>query len=177
MNTFAPPRRQQGLTLIESCIAVAIAAVVLGTAAPSFKQASERRHLEGIAAQLRTDIAHARSLAVARNENVRIGFGSAACYVLHTGAAGACTCNADGSASCRGEATALHQVAIDPGARVGLSSNSPSMLFDAGRGTVTPTGTIKLVSRSGSAIHAVVNIMGRVRNCSPAPALPGYATC
>jgi type IV fimbrial biogenesis protein FimT len=172
-----PTRRQRGLTLIESCITLAIGAVVLGTTVPSFQQAHERRHLEGVAAQLRTDIFHARSLAVARNENVRIGVSAAAaCYVVHTGAAGACSCSADGSASCTGDAALLRQVAID-GNKLSLTSNSPSMLIDATLGTVTPTGTVRLVGRSGAAIHLVVNIMGRVRDCSPAPGLPGHPAC
>jgi len=177
MKTPAPIRRQRGLTLIEACIVLVICALVLSTAIPSFKQARERRHLEGLAAQLRTDIAHARSLAVARNENLRLAFTSSACYVLHTGPSGACQCGSDGSASCKGDATLLHHVTIDPGTGVTLSANSSSMLFDAERGTVTPTGTIKLTAAGGPAIHSVVNIMGRVRNCSPAPALPGYAKC
>lgn len=171
-------RRQRGLTLIEACCALAVIAVALGAALPSFQQARERRHLEGVAAQLRTDIAHTRSLAVSRNESVRISFSNAAsCYVVHTGPAGACLCAADGSASCRADAAPLHVVAVDAASNVRLSANSASMLFDATRGTVSPAGTIKVIGRSGSAIHTVVNIMGRARNCSPTPALPGYVAC
>jgi type IV fimbrial biogenesis protein FimT len=36
---------------------------------------------------------------------------------------------------------------------------------------------MRLTSRNGTAIHQVVNIMGRVRSCSPAPALSGYRAC
>lgn len=177
MNTTAPKSAQRGLTLIEAGIVAAIAAVLVGAALPSFQQARERRHLEGLAAQLRTDIAHARSLAVARNQSVRLGLAAGSCYVLHTGAAGACSCSDDGKASCKGDATLLRHEAFTPGSGVRLSSNSTSMVFDGQRGTVSPTGTIKLTGSSGAAIHTVVNIMGRARHCSPAPALPGYPKC
>jgi type IV fimbrial biogenesis protein FimT len=176
MNTL-PTRRQSGFTLIEACIALAISAILLGAALPSLKQARERRHLEGAAAQLRTDIAHARSLAVARNESLRMAFSSPSCYVVHTGASGACRCDAAGIAHCTGGATPLRTVQLGEASQLALSSNSESMLLDAARGTVTPTSTIKLTSRSGAAIHSVVNVMGRVRNCSPGHALPGYPSC
>ena len=58
-----------------------------------------------------------------------------------------------------------------------VASNSGSMLFDPNRGTVTPTGTLRVQLQSGQALHQVVNIMGRVRACSPAGAVPGYPTC
>ena len=176
MNTLST-RRQRGVTLIEACIALAITAVLLGAALPPFRLAVERRHLEGVAAQLRTDIAHARSLAVARNESVRIGFASPSCYVVHTGPAGACQCDADGNARCTGGGASLRTVHLDADGQVTLSSNRDSILFDGARGTITPTGTVKITGRNGAAIHSVVNIMGRVRNCSPESAVPGYPAC
>jgi type IV fimbrial biogenesis protein FimT len=176
MNTL-PTRRQRGFTLIEACIALAITATLLGAALPSFKQARERRHLEGAAAQLRTDIAFARSLAVARNESLRMAFTSPSCYVMHTGPSGACQCDAEGNARCVGGAVPLRTVGLGEAGQVALSANSESILLDGARGTVTPTSTIKITARSGAAIHSVVNIMGRVRNCSPGRAMPGYPVC
>ena len=43
-----------------------------------------------------------------------------------------------------------------------------------------PAGTFKVIAPSRRAVHHVVNLMGRVRTCSPkvdAPALAGYAVC
>jgi type IV fimbrial biogenesis protein FimT len=169
--------RQQGFTLLEACIALAISAILLGTVLPSFKKAVERRQLEGAAAQLRTDIALARSLAVARNESLRMAFSSPSCYVVHTGASGACNCDAAGNARCTGAAAPLRTVQLGEGRQLALASNSKSILLDGAHGTVTPASTIKITGRSGAAIHAVVNIMGRVRNCSPGRTLPGYPAC
>ncbi len=51
------------------------------------------------------------------------------------------------------------------------------MLFDPVRGTTTPTATVRVVAADGRAIHQIVNIMGRVRACSPGGAVSGYRAC
>jgi type IV fimbrial biogenesis protein FimT len=43
-------------------------------------------------------------------------------------------------------------------------------------GTSTPTGTLRLVGGRGRAVHHVVNVMGRVRSCTPA-GVPGWRAC
>lgn len=188
MNTHTSTRRQPtatrraqaGVTLVESMVASSVLAVVTSLAAPSFNDAVQRRHLEGAAAQLETDIHYARTLAVSRNAPLRISFESGAggsCYVIHTGSANQCSCAADGSAVCQGAAQAERSVRFAAGGPVGLTSNSRSVLFDPVRGTSTPTATVQLTAHNGAAIHQVMNVMGRVRSCSPAPALSGYRRC
>lgn len=170
---------QSGLSLIECAIVSAVSALALGAALPSFEEARARRQLEGTAAQLETDLQLARSEAVARNDGVRVGFAAGeagSCYVLHTGAAGACSCDADGAAQCGPGAEPLRSVWLGPDSPVQVRSNSRSMLFDPVKGTVTPTATLKLQSPAGT-VHLVVNVMGRVRSCSPDGALPGLARC
>jgi type IV fimbrial biogenesis protein FimT len=76
--------QQRGLTLVESMIALAITAVTVGTIAPSLGKLQDRRRLEAATAQLETELQHARSLAVARNESVRFSFQADAtnsCYL------------------------------------------------------------------------------------------------
>ena len=176
----SPVRPPRGITLVEAAVSVAIAAVVAGTMLPSFEQVRERRHLEGIAAQLETDIQWTRSLAVARSAVVRMSFlaeADAACYVVHTGAAGSCACSGDGSATCEAGSEPLRSVRLGTEVPATLHSNVRSMAFDPVRGTVTPTATIRVSGRGGGAIHQVVNIMGRVRSCSPGGAIVGYRAC
>jgi type IV fimbrial biogenesis protein FimT len=183
MNTPATThssRHQGGFTLVESCVAMAVTILSLGIAVPGFEQARERRHLEGAAAQLETDLQFARSLAVARNESVRVGFESkpeGTCYVLHTGAAGECSCGVDGTATCSAGGQALRAVRFAAGDPVMVTSNSRSMLFDASKGTVTPTGTLQVQSNHGKTVKLVINIMGRVRSCSPNGQVVGYKPC
>ncbi len=175
-----PACRQRGMTLLESLIVVAVTAVALGAALPGFEQARERRHIEGAAAQLETDIMHTRSLAVAQNQGVRMGFESlpaGTCYTVHTGAANACSCNANGVSICSPGAEAIRTVYFPAQGPVALRSNVRSILFDPRLGTSTPTGTLRVVGRSDAAIHQIVNIMGRVRSCSPAGGIPGLPRC
>jgi type IV fimbrial biogenesis protein FimT len=176
-----PRRTQAGVTLVEAAAVLAVVSVVAGLAVPSFERSVQRRHLEGAAAQLETDIHYTRSLAVARNLPLRISFESAAdgasCYVIHTGAANQCRCSAGGEAVCDGTAQAERSVHFRAGGPVNLRSNIRSMLFDPLKGTSTPTATVQLKAGNGMAIHQVTNIMGRVRSCSPAPALSGYRAC
>jgi type IV fimbrial biogenesis protein FimT len=180
-KTRRTTRAQRGITLVETSVVASLLAVLTGIVAPSFKSSIERRHLEGAAAQLRTDIHLARMLAVARNAPMRISFDTtpagASCYVVHSGTANQCSCAADGSALCQPGAFAERAVRFDAGGAVDVRANSRSLLFDPMKGTVTPTATVQLHSRSGAAIHEIVNVMGRVRACSPAPALAGYKAC
>lgn len=173
-------RAQAGVTLTESLVVIAISAILVGTAAPGFQELRQRRHLEGVAAQLETDLQLARAEAVARNEGVRVGFSTDAagssCYVLHTGPAGACRCDASGAVACEPGAEALRRVPLAAGHAVQLQSNSRSILFDHVKGTVTPTATIRLSASAGE-IRQIVNVMGRVRSCTPDGALPGIRPC
>lgn len=172
--------RQAGLSLIEAAIVTAVTALVLGAALPSFQEARQRRQLEGAAAQLETDLQLARAEAVARNEGLRLTVHADAgrsCYLLHTGPAGACRCDEDGDApACEAGADLVRRVRFEAGGAVQLRSNSASMRFDPVKGTVTPTGTLKLSGGAGT-VHVVVNVMGRIRSCTPDGALPGLARC
>ena len=172
--------RQAGVTLIEACIVMAVAATLVGTGVPSFKSMLERRTLEGRAGELSTDLQFLRSEAVSRNHAMRISFGSDAggsCYVLHSGSSGDCRCSSAGTAQCTEDAIAVKAVGLPQSSGVRLQSNVATMLFDPLHGTASPTGTLRLIDRSDRAIHHVVNIMGRVRSCSPGGVMTTYKAC
>jgi len=142
----------------------------------------QRRHLEGAARQLETDIHYTRTMAVARNVPIRISFEAGTggtCYIIHTGAAGECSCAGagTGAAVCQGPAQAERSVFFPADGPVSLKSNSRSMVFDSMKRTSTPTATMQLTARNGMTVRQVMNIMVRVRSCSPAPALSGYRAC
>jgi type IV fimbrial biogenesis protein FimT len=176
----AQRRAQAGITLVETMTVTAVLAIVASVATPGFNGSVQRRHLEGAVAQLETDIHYTRSLAVARNQPLRISFASdaaASCYVIHTGTANQCACAADGSAVCQGSAEALRSVRFAAAESVGLSANARSVLVDPVRGTVTPTATVQFRADNGMALNQVVNILGRVRTCSPGGTLSGHPRC
>ncbi|MDP1649110.1 MAG: GspH/FimT family pseudopilin [Rubrivivax sp.] len=180
-HRHAPARRQAGVSLVESLLVMAITAVTLGAVLPGMGTALERRHLEGAAAQLETDVMFTRSLAVAGNRTLRMSFqhdAGGSCYVVHTGSAGACSCASGSSgATCTDGAAALRSVRFASDAPLQVRANVGSMAFDPTRGTNTPTATLRLLGRDAQAVHLVVNLMGRVRACSPNAAVIGYRAC
>jgi type IV fimbrial biogenesis protein FimT len=166
---LAARRAQRGVTLIEACIGLAVAGVLLGTAAPSFVASGERRMAEGLAGELAIDLRYVRSEAVARNEGVRVSYFSAVggqCYLIHTGARSDCVCDGVGAPSCGGTAVLLKGVFQPADQPVKLVANVNTMLFNADSGTTVPGGTICVVPRSGKEVRHTVNIMGRVKTCT-----------
>ena len=179
MKTTTLPT-QHGITLIEACIVLAVTAIVAGSAAPGMQNLIDARRLDGAATQLATDIQFIRTEAVARNEALRLSWHAAPagrCYVIHTGNANQCHCAEAGPAQCSGGAREVKTVTIAAAEHVGLQANVASVLFDPLHGTSTPTGTWRVIGTGGRAVHHVVNVMGRVRSCSPQAAVPGYRAC
>lgn len=160
---------ERGLTLVELLIALTIIAITLGAALPGFSRAAERHRLEGAAAQLETELQFARSLAVSSRQNVRFTFLPGAtgnCYVIHTGPA---------VTDCGASANEVRTTVLDA-ARLQITSSAGSFGFDPDKGTVTPTSTIELRNARGDALRVIVNLMGRVRTCSP-NGVRGYKAC
>jgi type IV fimbrial biogenesis protein FimT len=176
-----PPARgtQRGFSLVEAVVAIAVGAITLSTVAPGMRATIERRHLDGVAAQLAADLQYARSEAVARNQPVRMSFhadAAASCYLVHTGARALCSC-AGGRPQCGGDAALLRGVAVDARRRLAVDANVASIAFDPLHGTATPAGTVRAVAGPDTAVRHVVNVLGRVRSCSPDGAVAGWRAC
>jgi len=171
---------QRGVSVIESLCTVAVVAAVSSLAMPSFEGLRTQRALDGIAAQLKTDIHLARSEAVSRNQPIRLTFGTqtqGSCYMLHTGERSACRCSITELARCDGDAQLLRSVSVDANQPVQIRSAVASILFDPVKGTATPTATLRVVATDGRAVHQVVNLLGRVRSCALGGKIAGYKAC
>jgi type IV fimbrial biogenesis protein FimT len=154
--------------------------LAIGSSVPGLSSLRQRAELAGVAAQLETDIQFARGHAAAMNRSVRLSLSETSgstCYIVHTGSAADCSCTASGAAMCRGDAEALRAVSFAAQGPVQVRSSTKSMVFEPARGTVTPTATLRVEGRDGRALHQVVNLMGRVRTCSPAGSVAGERSC
>lgn len=178
--TQAPQKqtRQRGLSMIEALMTTAVLAVTTGAALPGLSGMAQRHRVEGATAQLETEMQYARSLAVTDRRAVRFSFtadGAGSCYVIHTGGPGDCRCSGE-AAVCSSGASAIRTVAYRAADGLRVTSNSASFMFDPTKGTVTPTATIEMGNTRGDSLRLVVNIMGRVRSCTPT-GMPGHKAC
>jgi type IV fimbrial biogenesis protein FimT len=71
----------------------------------------------------------------------------------------------------------LRAVSFAPQGMVQVRSASKSLTFDPVKGTVTPTATLRVEARDGRAIHQIVNLLGRVRSCSPQGRIAAESAC
>ncbi|HEU5297479.1 MAG TPA: GspH/FimT family pseudopilin [Burkholderiaceae bacterium] len=173
---------QRGVSLIEAMCALVIVSLTIGGAVPSLASLRQRAELAGAAAQLETDVQFARGQAVALNRTVQLSLreaNGATCYIVHTGPAANCVCNSaePNTASCSGGAELLRAVSFANPGPVQVRSASKSLTFEPVWGTVTPTATLRVEARDGQAIHQVVNLLGRVRSCSPQGRVTGERAC
>ncbi len=186
-NTSASTQRGQGkvlargMSLVEMLCTLAITAVLLSGVLPMLNDLRASQLLHATAALLETDIQLARSQALASGESVRLSVqvlpAGGSCYVIHTGPANACRCNGGGEARCDVGITLRRLVEQPLATGITLAPVQRSILFDAGKGTVTPTATFTVTDREGRSIHQIVNIMGRVRSCTPNAKLGGLRAC
>ena len=151
--------------------------LVLGSLAlPWLRDAVELRRLKAASSQWSALIQAARHGAFTLNRPMRLEFqaGAPACLVLHTGARGACSGCA--AAPCRDGAERL---AMTPALHSGItaSASSNSLFWNPSDRTVTPTGTVRLELQDGRALHHVVNLVGRLRLCSPGGLVIGVSPC
>ena len=177
--SLPPKRGSRGFSLVEAMVVVAVIAVVATTAVPSLVAFIDGRRLDATATALAADVQFVRTEAVARNQPIRISFHDApggTCWVVHTGPAAQCSCNDTPPAVCGGGAVEIKTVVLGAADRVSVRANVASIAFDPLHGTSTPTGTLRLVDGAGRAVHHVVNVMGRVRSCTPA-GVPGWRAC
>lgn len=123
MGTTGPlhsrPRRPRGLSLIELMVVVAVAAIIIGLAAPSFSEYIVTQRVRSVHAQLMTDLQFARSEAATRGHFVAVQFQHRAgageedgsCYIIFArNSPGAnpryCDCFAAAGARCTNTDTA-----------------------------------------------------------------------
>ena len=170
-------RPQSGFTLLELIVVVAVAAVLVSLAAPSFREFFAKRRVEGVASELNTDLQYARSEAVARNAVVRITFGTN-CYVIHLDSA---TASCDQTSKSISPASAeIKTVQLDAGSSVTLSPQGgiTFIAFDPVRGTPGVASAVDANSSVGGSwqVRSAMSLAGRVSTCSPNGSIKGYAT-
>ena len=175
-----PRHRQRGLSLVESLVALGIVASSAAALVPGMTQWRAQLAVQQAAAEFETDVHFARSLALTRNDTLRLAFDAAdngQCWVLHTGPRDACRCSPQGEPVCTADGTAFRQGVLGAGQPVRVEANVSGIAFEATHGTASPAATVRFAAAGAKPVHQVVGILGRVRSCVPGGGLSGYKKC
>lgn len=165
--------RGHGFTLIELLVTLAVLAIVLALAVPSFNDLIDRSRLTSAADTLYADLQFGRSEAIRNNQSVTISFqsGTAWCYGMVLGSS-ACDCSVTNSAAAnycalkRVSASDFSKVSIPDAASITFASSQTG--FDPVRGVALSAGAVTLQSTLGKQATVSLALLGRVSLCSPA---------
>lgn len=199
----APPTSSGGFSLLELLIAVAVLAVILSVAMPSFAELAQTRRLTGLGEQLYAHLQQARSEAITRNTAVYANFAADGTTSWEYGISSANSlCDLSATAPTAGNACVLvvddGDGTVDPGdgsvdaddlvlmrftdaeygdvtmSTSGFSSGNSQVAFDPVRGTAS-AAQIDLASASGRHLRLKVSLLGRITLCSPDGSVQNYA--
>lgn len=183
-----------GFTLIELMVTVAVVAILMVAATPSFLDALEKARLRGVADQAVDFINSARIKSVKQGRDVNVAFrGSTSAWCMGAkvaaepanpgdaiGTAAPCACNTAPTACL----VAGLQSTLDSSSTQGITISAlPSITFDNRLGTVSPlapTATTLTSQRQHFKIQLTVTPLAQVSQCVPTTgsrAIPGIPSC
>jgi type IV fimbrial biogenesis protein FimT len=189
------PARTRGLTVIELMVVIAVAGVLVALAAPSMRGLISAQRVSGTNAELVTDLQYARSEAVRRNLDVRVGFQSTdvlSCYVAYVsvgGGAASCDCSlTPGSNVCGVGLEEVKTVQVLRSTGVAFSASSaagPILSFGRISGAQAPTPgasapglfEITVTGTPRGQLRTSVNLAGRPSVCTPDTSISGVPPC
>jgi type IV fimbrial biogenesis protein FimT len=174
-----------GFTLIELMVTLAVAAILLTLAIPSFTGMIDKNRLKSAAEALYADLQFARAEAIKRNKKIRVSFfsnGSTWCYGLKENIKCDCQqtdvdekdfCEIDGIRKSI-SSTEFTDIVIANS----WTNNSNSFSFTPLRGTVNG-GNVEFQSAEKKVVKVVIDRLGSVRLCSPSGEgkVNGYPVC
>ena len=167
-----PGARADGLTLIEALIGLAILAVLVSLALPSFGRQSARSRLLGAAEQLALDINEARHDAAQGGQTLHLRFGTGAegawCYAVS--ASPACTCGQPEACQRR------HVTAGRNGRGVHLEPHG-AMHFDPAGAAQASAVSVMMSTDWGDRLRVTQTPLGRARVCAPETPFAGRPRC
>ena len=144
MGAFCADPNNKRMTLLESCVTVAIISVTTITAVPSLIRARENYALDATARQVAGNMQMARMKAVSRNRDYRLRVTSTASYMIE----------------CEDPSWRPDEIVFIPGGFRIAANASPQFHR---RGNASPAATITVWNNSGRSKRIIVNITGRIR--------------
>lgn len=170
--------RSAGFTLVEMMTTIAVAAVLVAMAVPSFSGIAERNRLRNAAEKLRSDVKLARSESLRRNRPVVMTFANASggatwCYGFRLESAcdcvagtGATACELDAGVSTVVSEATYRGITLPTLPYASAVPNAGSLTFNPARPALD-NGSAAFFSPSGKEARVMIANQGRVRLCSP----------
>lgn len=169
--------QKQGFTLVELMVGLVILAILLAIAVPSMREFIARKRVEGVAAELATDIRYLRAQQVQRgSKDLYIRFGQnelMTCYVLFEIGSGAALCDcrrADtlvcGDQTVAGSSTELKTVKVAATTGIVMSANPDRFRLRGYNALPDTTVQVSVSSSLGGEIQVSTNEVASPSTCS-----------
>jgi Tfp pilus assembly protein FimT len=164
-------KNDTGLSIFELLTMIAIVAILVIVAVPSFIYFQQLNRINTLAQNLYYNLQYARTEAIKRNSSIYVTFsnGSNWCYGINAGSA--CTCATP--ANCNLGATTSNNTQATLSSS-GLVSNS--IIFEPNHGGSNTQATVSYTVTGGTqAVSVQVGLSGSVQTCSNN--VSGYQAC
>ena len=160
-------KKNQGITLIEVLVVIAILGILASIAVPSYQDMIERNRLKQAAESLADDLKFARTEAIKKSNSVTLVFNNTStCYGITTG--GACVCTTTGSCDLK---------TVDVSQFSGITMTGNPVTFTFQRGTTTNSASITTTINSAHYQAGVIaSPIGKVTICTTGHVM-GYPSC
>ena len=200
-NTTTPATtRRRGFTLIEVMIVIALVAIVVSLAGPSFREYILMQRLRSVQSQLVTDLNYARSEAVSRGVPVQLRMQTASdqtCYIIYSrpsadlSTTNPCDCTAAAGSRCPASSSEIKTASAPTSEGVAFwqaASQTAYMTINPRTGAPDTVGAAEMATSADYAIEArlvdasrrfkvSVSPAGRVQVCSPSGTVAGMPVC
>jgi Tfp pilus assembly protein FimT len=165
---------QNGITLIEALIVLAMLAILTAVLTPSMNTYFNQGNVKGATEALYGDVNLARTIATKSTNTVTITFVSGAswCYGLSSGAI-ACACNSAPS----GTNCDLGITTAASFKNTTLAVTNATMTFSTSRGTTTGNTAVFSATNPSQSATVTINDMGTPSICSTSASVGGYPAC
>ncbi|MEJ6003551.1 pilus assembly FimT family protein [Paucibacter soli] len=180
--------QHQGVGLVEVMVALAILGVLLGVAWPNLADMLARYRVEAVAAELRANLAYARSEAGLRSMELEFWFNrdlKQSCYTLSAakGPGMDCVCTRPAGTACvSGPLVQLIesktvQVSRMTGVELKPQAGDRLKFVGAQMPPVPPNFSVLVQSSRVGQLQISMNPLGRISMCTPDQSMPGVSPC
>jgi type IV fimbrial biogenesis protein FimT len=176
----------RGVTLIEMVVVIAILGVLIALAAPSMRSMMARQRVQGVNAELVTDLQMARAEVAKRSGASTLvaitfgGNGQMSCYTLHTTPTAGITCDctrAPGTACTAAGTEEIKTVQLSRATGVAVAAGGGQIVFAPPQGLAAPANlVIDVQDTTSGQLRTTINALGRPAVCSPDGSIAGVPT-